>query len=133
MLDTKSRKLVSFLRSQGGSVCFIDEVEMPDGIYDENDEEAFWTMIHYLESKGILEWIPDSLTLRLTHTARHPVEYGWISVLQFLRDNWIAIVALIVSIIALVRPLPEDRTTAGPAEIPQAITSTSSSEISSSP
>ena len=133
MLDAKSRKLVRFLRNCGGSVCFADDPELPDGVYDETDDAAFWTMIEYLEEQGVLVWDDNRVTLRLSHVARHPITFGWFSVLRYLRDNWIAILALIVSIVALVRTLPTDTTRAEPAATPQAISSMSSSEISSSP
>jgi hypothetical protein len=102
VIDKISKHFINFLSNQPDSTfMFFDEY--PDE-FGEADE--LFALIDFLESKGFVSKIMNNGTfagVTLTHVSRHKSEFRKINFLSYVKNNWIAILALIISIAAFIR------------------------------
>jgi hypothetical protein len=107
MLDKSSKIFLKFLDNQPDKrFMYYDEIEYPDEL---GDEDSLFAIIRHLKSLGMVDVIRNdkghSLGVVMSHTGKHRKEFTHIATKEYLLDNWIAIVALIVSVIALLKAL----------------------------
>ena len=108
MLDKISRDFLEELRKRPDQKIgtIIPPNPLPKGC---ENKAAFLAMIENLLREGKLDPVLDHegkrVGVSLSHAARHPHRYNWHSFWAYIKANWIAILALAVSIIALVRTL----------------------------
>lgn len=103
MIDKKSKDLINFL-SKCPEHQFLYCYDYPDN-FGEPDE--FFATVRYLEGMGMVEIITNQqgnhIGVRLSHIAMNQKEFKRLSAIEYLKNNWIAILALIISIIAFIR------------------------------
>ncbi len=113
MLDSTSRNIIKILRKQEDGRADTRIVAKELGL----SEADAWAAFSYLEGQGYVEiatptvpvvkmdGTPVGSSISLKHRGRKIGEFRAMSVMAYIRDNWIAIIALLVSIVALVRTL----------------------------
>lgn len=103
MLDKSCKEFLNYLDTlprdelmYGGDNDFMAHFKQPS---------EFYAMIRYLESCGYIEIIKTQrgahLGVRLSHIGLHRREFGRQEILKYLADKWVDILALVVSLIAL--------------------------------
>ena len=105
MLDKISKRVLKFLDSEPcNCYMYLDEERLPHNL---QNEEEFFSAVRYLEKRGLVEIVKNQkgtrLGVQLSHTGTHRKEFSSISLIEYFKDKWIAILALAISIIALIR------------------------------
>lgn len=107
-MDKTSRRVLKFIREHGGRWSYLN-----GGLYTLAQTlnlsiDDLSACLRFLRKDGLIE---DSITnsgfvvgIALTHEGRNLTAFKRLKIRRFLLNNCIAILALIVSIIALLRP-----------------------------
>lgn len=102
MLDKTSKSVIAFLGT------------FPDNTWRNNKGyhfeklpfEEFLVAVNYLESQDIVEVHRVSggiVSVSLSHPGRHRQEFSWIAFTDHLKNHWIDLLALIISVWAFIR------------------------------
>lgn len=106
MLDKTSRIILDYVESdakKGHIITFVDDItgdlskELNLPVCD--IEKA----VRYLVNKNRLEYYDGDSIVTLSHQSVHWDEFKKIFTIEYISDNWIAIIALILSLIAIFR------------------------------
>lgn len=105
MLDKKSKCFIDFLDAQPDKqVRFFDDTEFPDEFETEQDVLA---VVEYLDIHGYAVKLYSNsgalLGVKLSHAGRNLKEFSMISAKEYILDKWVAILALVISLAALVK------------------------------
>lgn len=104
MLDRKSRIFLKFLEKKPEKqLLYVEDRHFPASLGSESD---FLALLRYLEKLGYIkcDWSIRNtlLAVQLTHEGRNRRFFSFQDFLHYLSEKWIDIVALGISIIALV-------------------------------
>lgn len=117
MIDKRSKKFIKWLSGRSGHRFFYYD-EYPDEF---GDRDEFFAMVRFLNEKGLVETIKDQngihMGVRLSHVSIHRKEFSFMAVGEYLSDNWISLLALIISLLSFIGTYREEL-----ASIIQAIT-----------
>ena len=102
MIDQRSKKFIKWLSAQPEHrYLYFDEC--PDE-FGEQDE--FFAMVRFLDSKGLVDIVKNQNDLHvgvcLTHIAIHGKEFKFIAIAEYIKDKWVSILALIISILSFI-------------------------------
>lgn len=99
-MDKTSKKVLEFLKSKPN--C---EYKFNQGFQDILPPDEFERCIQYMVQNDYVKPIYSNgiiIGYGLTHQSVHKREFSWLSFKKYLKDNWIAILALIISIASIV-------------------------------
>lgn len=104
MLDKTSRAIFEYVKNDarnGSALTFVDDIVSDLG--DALNMSAFDVekAVRYLIKKNWLEYYDKDSIVTLSHQSVHWKEFKKIFTIEYLFRNWIAIIALIFSLIAL--------------------------------
>lgn len=102
MLDKTSKKLLKYL-----SNCPEKRIFYYNGLPEElGDEDTIYAAIRFLETKGYIEYLTANndihIGITLSHVGMHLGEFSRINFFEYIKDKWIEILALIISILAFI-------------------------------
>jgi hypothetical protein len=102
VIDKISKKFLKWLSTQPDhQYMYYDDHPDEFGSRDE-----FFAMVRYLESTGLIEIINNHQGIhcgvRLSHIAIHNKEFSFLSFVDYLKNKWVDILALIISVLALI-------------------------------
>jgi hypothetical protein len=102
MLDKTSKKIIKYLASCDEHQYFYYD-DLPEYLGPEDENYA---AIRFLKDKNYVEIITNQndshIGVRLSHIAMHRQEFSHIQFFEYLKDKWIDIMALILSILAFI-------------------------------
>lgn len=102
MLDKTSNKILEYFKAPDTMLMLFGE--WPNSL---GDEDIGKESVKYLVDRGYLEYVSDingnNLAIKLSHLGIHRGEFKKLSILDYAKENWIAIIALIISIISFIR------------------------------
>ena len=108
MLDRTSKSILDYVKAQSlrFDFCFIEDIAKELNLNDYEAEKA----VAFLVKKCRLDYdIPlkqgGFCAVTLSHESRHWKEFKRIFTTEYLFQHWIAIVALVISLIAFIRTL----------------------------
>jgi len=101
LLDKKSNKFIQWLKTQPDYAFSFHRP--PDSFGNLNE---ILSIVNYLESIGYVEIIRNFQGLKygakLTHIAVHSKEFSFLASIEYIKEKWIDIIALLISVLALI-------------------------------
>ena len=102
MLDKKSKELLNYLSTCKSNQHFYHD-PFPKNLGKADD---IFANIRYLKSIGYIEAVTGSngsnLGIRLSHVATHRKEFSLMATIEYIKDKWVDIAALVISILAFI-------------------------------
>ena len=104
MLDRTSRKFLDYLDSLPEDT--LNYSSKNEFLVNFDTISSFYAMIRHLESTGYIEIIKTqkgtSVGVRLSHIGLKRKEFRRLEILKYLEDKWVDMLALVVSLAALI-------------------------------